>query len=72
MTSATIPAELTKNKREHTLPLTQLTLEVLKHVEVDTKRNDTLFFPARGKPDQPFNGWSKGNAQLDGLTGTNG
>jgi integrase len=27
--------------------------------EVDITRNDALLFPARGKPDKPFNGWSK-------------
>jgi len=33
--------------------------EILQTVELDTKKNDALYFPARGKPDKCFNGWSK-------------
>jgi integrase len=65
----TLPATLTKNKREHIFPLPNLAAEILRAVEVDASRNDALFFPARGKPSKPFNGWSKSKAALDKLCG---
>jgi integrase len=69
---ATFPATLTKNKREHIFPLSNLAAEILRAVEVDTTRNDAFFFPARGKPSKPFNGWSKSKATLDKLCGVTG
>lgn len=68
----TLPATLTKNKREHIFPLLSLAAEILRAVEVDTSRNDAFFFPARGKPNKPFNGWSKSKAALDKLCGVTG
>jgi integrase len=32
----------------------------------------SLYFPARGKPEIPFNGWSKSKALLDKLSGVTG
>src|SRR5207302_11256257 len=32
-------------------------------------QNSTLFFPARGRPTQPFNGWSKNKSALDKASG---
>ena len=34
-----------------------------------TAAEPEFYFPARGKPDQPFNGWSNSKAALDGLSG---
>jgi len=55
----TLPETLTKNGQEHFFPLPNLATQILQTVEVDTTRNDAFFFPARGKPDKCFNGWSK-------------
>lgn len=55
------PASITKNKREHRIPLGDLTREIIATIPGDTD----LLFPARGKPDQPFNGWSKAKREFD-------
>jgi integrase len=68
--SATLPAEFCKNGREHTFPLSPLAQEVLREINTDPTRHDALYFPARGKPDKPFNGWSKAIKQLRKLVGT--
>jgi len=49
----TLPRHITKNGYEHVLPVTPYVLELLPGVE-------GLLFPARGSPDRPYNGWSKG------------
>ena len=59
----TLPATLTKNNRQHLFPNSALAADILRGVEVTG--NDAIFFPARGKPNKPFNGWSKAKAQLD-------
>src|ERR1700682_2128035 len=60
-----LPAELTKNGREHIFPIGQLSINVLAHVLSRTEQ----LFSARGKTDRPFNGWSKSKATLDKLSG---
>ena len=55
----TLPEILTKNGVEHFFPLSNLAIEILQSIEVDITRNDAFLFPARGKPDKCFNGWSK-------------
>jgi integrase len=62
-----LPPELTKNGQEHTFPLTFLALSLL-----TSPNTDGLYFPARGKPLKPFNGWSKSKAALDSLSGVTG
>lgn len=62
-----LPPELTKNGQEHTFPLSYSALSLL-----TSPNTDGLYFPARGKPLQPFNGWSKSKAALDRLSGTSG
>ena len=62
------PADFTKNRRPHTLPLTKLTkdiLTILPHID-----DLDYVFPAsrsiaKGKPTTTFNGWSKCKAALD-------
>ena len=58
-TIVTLPDTLTKNGHEHVFPLSSLAAEILRTIEVDARKNDALFFPARGKTDKCFSGWSK-------------
>ena len=62
----TLPAEVTKNKRQHIFPYGDLTAAVL----ADLPRVGDHFFPAsrshvRGKPTTVFNGWPKAKAVFD-------
>jgi integrase len=59
--SLTLPAQITKNKRDHTVPLALMARQLL-------PPKDGLLFPARGR-NVPFNGWSKGKTALDKLSG---
>jgi len=69
---ATLPSELTKNHRQHVFPLPQIALDIISRVQLTSQANDAFFFPARGKSDKPFNGWSKSKTILDKLSGVNG
>jgi len=60
-----LPGEVTKNRREHTFPLGQLAVAFLQINAAEPE----FCFPARGKPDRPFNGWSNSKAALDELSG---
>lgn len=63
----TLPGTITKNHNEHTLPIgTMANLVLAAHAA------DGLLFPARDKPNRSFNGWSKGKAALDELSGVTG
>lgn len=59
----TLPPSLTKNNREHTFPIGKKTIKLLRTIP----ETDGLLFPARGKPDKPFNGWSKCKLAFDKL-----
>jgi integrase len=61
----TLPADVTKNGREHALPIGPSAQSVL----APFARGATLLFPARGRADRPFNGWSKSKVILDKLSG---
>jgi integrase len=61
----TTPASIAKNGREHTIPLGTLCGEFL----LTNGQTNCLYFPARGKTDTPFNGWSKAKDALDKLSG---
>lgn len=63
----TLPPSLTKNKREHTFPLSELAQKLLS-AYLSSGTSPTMLFPARGKTSQ-FNGWSKSKAALDKLSG---
>ena len=65
----TLPAEFTKNKREHVVPLTALAVSLL---EQAPRLSDTLVFPARGRNDRAFSGWSKSKRRLDDASGVTG
>ncbi len=61
----TLPADITKNAREHTFPIGPLAQAILSSIAHD----GGLLFPARGRADRPFNGWSKSKVILDKLSG---
>lgn len=57
-----IPGEQTKNGKPHAVPLGPKVMALLN----DVPRTTSLYlFPARGKPDQPYSGYSKGKRELD-------
>lgn len=64
----TIPGSRTKNHRTHTVPLTDTALQLIdslpRHVD------SPFVFPARGKPDQAYSGYSKGKRALNELCDT--
>ena len=57
-----LPLEITKNRRTHTFPIG---LTAAATLSTNITPSTTSVFPAKGKHDQPFNGWSKAKAQLD-------
>ena len=57
----TFPIGFTKNKREHRVPFGDFAKEF---VEGITGKTD-LLFPARGRTDVPFSGWSKSKKEFD-------
>jgi len=59
----TIPGSRTKNHRAHALPLTPTTVEILK--SLPRLDDSPLVFPARGKLEQAYTGYSKGKRMLD-------
>lgn len=62
----TIPAELSKNGREHVLPLTDAVIAVLKSVP---RMHDDIVFPARGNDDAVVSGFTRAKARLDKKSG---
>ncbi len=62
----TIPAERTKNGKPHVVPLTESAIDVLNCLH---RTSSVYVFPARGKPGQPYTGWSKGKRMLDDAAG---
>ena len=57
-----LPTDRTKNSREHTVPLGDFTMTVIKAIP---NLNDTYMFPARGNDDKSFSGFSKLKSQID-------
>jgi integrase len=64
----TLPRNVTKNGREHTVPLGKFCVSVLEKCQT----TQTLLFPARGSITSPFSGWSKAKAALDKASGVTG
>ncbi len=62
-----LPAALSKNKRNHQFPIGGMAKELL--LKAVGEAEGSFLFPARGKPNKPFNGWSKGKRVLDELSG---
>lgn len=59
----TIPGNRTKNHKPHVLPLAPSVVEILK--AIPRIEGVGLVFPARGKADQAYTGYSKGKRTLD-------
>lgn len=62
----TIPGERTKNSKPHAVPLTDSAIAILKSAP---RTFSPYVFPARGKPHQPYSGYSKGKRELDATAG---
>lgn len=62
----TIPAELSKNGREHLLPLPRHAVTLLKALP---RLHDDLVFPARGNDDAVISGFSRAKIRIDKLSG---
>jgi integrase len=61
----TFPIGFTKNKREHRIPLGNFAKIILESIASKTD----LLFPARGRTDVPFSGWSKSKKEFDRVLG---
>lgn len=59
-----IPADRTKNKRDHLCPLNELAIDVLTEIEPDKDKRKGLILTTNGKT--PISGFSKAKARLDG------
>lgn len=62
----TIPGNRTKNHKPHLVPLTPAAVAIIEGLPRFTSN---LVFPARGKLDQPYSGYSKGKRTLDAAAG---
>ncbi len=62
----TIPGERTKNGKTHVVPLSETAIEILTALP---RFNSPYVFPARGKLDQPYSGYSKGKRTLNDAVG---
>jgi len=62
----TIPGSRTKNGKAHTVPLTPRARAILKSLP---RFESEFVFPARGKPEQAYSGYSKGKRGLDAAAG---
>ena len=60
--SWTIPASRTKNNRTHVVPLTPAAIAIITALPRFTS---DIVFPARGKPEQAYSGYSKGKRAVD-------
>jgi len=58
----TFPAGFTKNKRQHSIPIGEQAAELIGALP---DLGTGFFFPARGSPERPFNGWSKAKRSFD-------
>lgn len=56
-----LPANFTKNRREHVVPLGAMARAVIKELPEGTD----LLFPARGREEVAFSGWSKAKRAFD-------
>ena len=62
----TIPADRTKNAKPHAVPLSVTARDLLRRIP---RTGSAYVFPARGKPKQPYAGYSKGKRELDAAAG---
>jgi integrase len=59
----TIPADRTKNAKPHAVPLSKAARALI--AGLPRYDQSAYGFPARGKPEQPYSGYSKGKRMLD-------
>lgn len=64
----TIPGTRTKNHRTHRVPLTDTVLQLIDSLPCHV--DSPYVFPARGRPDQAYSGYSKGKRALNALCST--
>jgi len=64
-----IPAELSKNGREHLLPLSGPVIEILKSMP---RLHDEILFPAKGNSDAVISGFSRAKIRIDKASGVTG
>jgi len=55
------PEGFTKNKREHRIPISNTTQEILQSIP----EMSDLYFPSRNDDEKPFNGWGKCKTNFD-------
>lgn len=58
----TLPGARTKNGKAHVVPLSPIAVAIIKSLP---RQSSGYVFPARGKPDRPYSGYSKGKRALD-------
>jgi integrase len=61
-----IPAEMTKSNRPHTVPLVKEAVEILVKLP---RLDETLVFPSKKVPGKAWDGFTKAKWRLDALTG---
>jgi len=64
-----IPAELSKNGREHLLPLSPPVIEILESIP---RLHDELLFPAKGNENAVISGFSRAKIRIDKASGVTG
>jgi len=62
----TIPGARTKNGKTHTVPLSPMVVSIIQSLP---RFSSDYVFPARGKLDRPYSGYSKGKRALDAAAG---
>jgi integrase len=67
----TLPSTLTKNRREHTFPLSKTASSIISGLSSGQGKQD-LLFPSRHSQSSHFNGWSKCKKQLDAISKVGG
>lgn len=65
----TIPADRTKNHKPHAVPLTATALAIIAEIP---RTDSPLVFPARGKPTQPYAGYTKPKMAIDAAANVSG
>jgi integrase len=68
----TLPPNITKNGREHTLPIGAYCAEILSKTQKSTQATNGHIFSSRTNTGRHFNGWSKAKAALDEASGVTG
>ncbi len=66
--TCTIPSEYSKNRKSHQFPIGTTAICILKFAIASAHQNEgTYLFPAQGRTNSCFSGWSKAKIQIDKL-----